>query len=79
MYRPTPNFVLSVAVLLVIAVLLLGSAKIIATAQQHALDRVAENALAPSPRQDWRPNIRHCFIEGMAMDLWDCIRHAEID
>ena len=31
----------------------------------------------PQPRQDYRPDISHCFDEGEQRELWDCIRYVD--
>lgn len=43
-----------------------------------------ESAKAAEPHTvcetcDWRPDISHCFKPEETRELWDCIRHEEIE
>ena len=71
-YKPTPNFRIAIAILSIVIGLSYVCLAIVEAAQQGALSRLGEYATSPTPRQDWRPDIRHCHDPNV--DLWDCIR-----
>ncbi len=73
MYRPTPNFIMSLTVILIAVTLVFLCIRIVSTAQAHALEHQAKIAMNPSPRQGWRPDIRHCLVPNV--NTWNCIRN----
>jgi hypothetical protein len=79
MYRPTPNFKTAILVLAVIIAGLYISAVSADTIMRAAMFHTFRVAPTPAPRQDWRPDIRHCVDDDPSTDPWACIRHVEED
>jgi hypothetical protein len=58
------------------AYLLLG---ILFYTQAQADDILLRSKVTQSVTQSYGPDIRHCFKPDETRELWDCIRHVEVD
>lgn len=73
-YRPTPSFVTAlviIACLIWLALYIVGAIHIYQNAAGNLTQRVNPTPIGP--------DISHCFKPEETRELWDCIRHEEVD
>jgi hypothetical protein len=74
-YRPSPDFIIA---LVIIAALTLATAYIFGAImfwESAKADEVTQRVTTYSHG----PDISHCFAPDETRELWDCIRHEEVD
>lgn len=75
-YRPSPDFIV---VLVIIAALALATAYIVGGILFFEAAKADTHSVCDTCYEDWRPDISHCFEPDETRELWDCIRHEEVE
>lgn len=76
-YRPSPDFL---AALVIIALVFIACAYMIGAILFWQEAKAAEtHTVCDTCVTDWKPDISHCFAPDETRELWDCIRHEEVD
>ena len=78
-YQPTELFLLTLGLIALVAVLGLFAFTTMNAAHGAYTDRLASQALTPSPRSQHGPDVSHCLEDSNTQPLWDCIRYVKED
>lgn len=75
-YRPSPDFIIA---LVIIALVATAALYLIGGILFYQAAKADTHSVCDTCVTDYRPDISHCFKPDETRELWDCIRHEEIE